>query len=114
MKYTFTIIVTVVILILVLMPGSSIPDSSIPAIDKLVHFLLFTGWTVAVIHDFDTKWYKALIAGLLFALLTEVIQIPIENRTFDVKDLVADGAGVLFGIANATWIIRLTKRVLRR
>lgn len=104
---------TVVILTAVLWPGSQIPTTRLP-IDKLVHFLLFTGWTTAVVHDFNLKWYKALIAGLLFALITELIQIPVEKRTFDVMDLIADGAGVLFGIANSAFIIRITKKVLRR
>jgi hypothetical protein len=57
---------------------------------------------------------KALIGGLLFALLTEVIQIPLEKRSFDVMDLLADSAGVGFGIINSSWIIRLAKKVLRR
>lgn len=113
MKYFFTIAITVVVLTAVLWPGSQIPSTKLP-VDKLVHFLLFTGWTVAITNDFNLKWYKALIAGLLFALLTEVIQIPLEKRSFDLMDVLADGAGVLFGIANAAWIIRITKRVLRR
>jgi hypothetical protein len=29
-------------------------------------------------------------------------------------DLIADGAGVVFGIANSAFIIRITKKVLRR
>jgi len=113
LKYFFTILITVVILVAVLWPGSQIPSTRLP-IDKLVHFLLFTGWTTAIVNDFNPKWYKTLIAGLLFALFTELIQIPIEKRTFDVMDLIADGAGVLFGLANAAFIIRITKRVLRR
>lgn len=105
--------VTVVILTAVLWPGSQIPSTRLP-IDKLVHFILFTAWTSAFILDFNAKWVKALIAGAAFALFTEIIQIPIEKRTFDLNDVLADTAGVLFAIANSTWIIRLTKRVLRR
>lgn len=113
MKYILTIVATVVILTAVLWPGSQIPSTRLP-IDKLVHFVLFTGWTSAFIMDFNAKWVKALIAGIAFALLTEIIQIPIEKRTFDLNDVLADTAGVLFAIANSSWIIRLTKRVLRR
>lgn len=113
MKYLPTIAVTVIILAAVMWPGSQIPVTKLP-IDKLVHFLLFAAWTSAVVLDFDPKWVKALAGGILFALLTEVIQIPLEKRTFDVKDLVADSAGVLFAVANSSWIIRITKRVLRR
>jgi VanZ family protein len=113
LKYLPTIIATVLIVTAVLWPGSQIPTTHWP-IDKLVHFIMFTAWTSAVILDFNAKWVKALIAGLLFALFTELIHIPFEKRSFDLNDLLADAAGVIFGIANAPWIIRLSKRVLRR
>jgi len=112
-KYIVTILATLLVLTAVLWPGSQIPTTKLP-IDKLVHFLLFTGWTSAIILDFNVKWVKALLAGVLFALLTELIQIPLEKRTFDLNDVFADTAGVLFAIANSAWIQRLAKRVLRR
>jgi VanZ family protein len=114
LKYLATILVTVVILTAVLLPGSKIPDTSLPWIDKLVHFILFTSWTVAIVNDFRLKWYMALVAALLFALFTELIQLPVEGRTFDFNDLIADGAGVIFGLANADFIIRITRKLLRR
>lgn len=101
------------ILTAVLWPGSQIPSTKLP-IDKLVHFILFLGWTTAFMVDFNAKWVKALIAGILFALFTEVIQIPLEKRTFDVNDVLADTAGVIFAIANSGFLTRVTKRVLRR
>lgn len=113
MKYFISILATVLVMIAVLLPGSLIPSTRWP-IDKLVHFVMFTGWTSAIILDFNVKWVKALILGLLFALFTEVVQIPIEKRSFDLNDMLADGAGVLFAVANSSWIIRLSKRVLRR
>lgn len=113
MKYILTIIATALVLTAVLWPGSQIPSTKLP-IDKLVHFTMFTGWTSAFILEFEAKWPKALIAGLLFALITELVQIPVEKRAFDVNDLLADGAGVLFAIANSSWIIPLARRVLRR
>lgn len=114
MKYLPTILITVIILTLVLLPGSAIPDTSLPWIDKLVHFVLFTLWTVAIVNDFGLKWYVALIVAMMFAFLTEVIQLPVEGRTFDYNDLIADGAGVIFGLANAGFIIRITRKLLRR
>lgn len=113
MKYLLTILATVVILTAVLWPGSQIPTTKWP-VDKLVHFLLFTGWTTAITHDFNLKWTKALISGVLFALFTELIQIPIEKRSFDLNDILADTAGVLFAIANSSWLIRITEKVLGR
>jgi len=112
-KYIFTIAVTVVILVAVLWPGSQIPSTKWP-VDKLVHFILFTGWTTAIIHDFNLKWVRALIAGVFFAVFTEVIQIAAEDRSFDLKDVIADSAGVLFAVANSGFLVRIAKRVLRR
>ncbi len=86
-----------------------------PAIDKLVHFALFAAWTIAIIYEFDIrKWYVAIFAGLLFALFSELIQIPTDERTFDFNDLIADGAGVIFGYANAGFVIRIAKKMLGR
>jgi len=76
--------------------------------------MLFCGWTTAIMVDFNANWVKAIIGGILFALFTEVIQIPIEKRAFDLNDVLADTAGVLFAIANSTFLVRLAKRVLRR
>lgn len=112
-KYIFTIAVTVVILTAVLWPGSQIPSTKWP-VDKLVHFLLFMGWTTAIMHDFNLKWVRALIAGVIFALFTEVIQLAAEDRSFDFNDLIADSAGVVFAIANSGFLVRIAKRVLRR
>jgi VanZ family protein len=105
---------TVLIIAAILWPGSMLPNTGIPSFDKVVHFGIFLVWTVAIIHDFNLKWYTALTAALLFALLTEVIQLKVEGRTFDVNDLIADAAGAIMGVANAEFIIRITKKVLRR
>ncbi len=105
---------TVVILAVVLWPGSRIPNPGIPAFDKIVHFCMFLVWTVVFAYDSNLKWYTILAIALSLALLTEVIQLGVEGRTFDVNDLLADGAGVVFGLANAAFIIRITKKLLRR
>ncbi len=75
---------------------------------------MFTGWTTAIILDFNPKWVKVLIFGILFAFFTEVIQIPIEKRSFDLNDVLADTAGVIFAVANSSWLVRISKKVLRR
>lgn len=95
-------------------PSSKLPESDLPSIDKLVHVLLFCGWTIAIINDFKLKWYTALTAGLIFAVFTEVIQIPTEDRTFDLNDVAADGAGVILGLLSAQFVIRITRKLLRR
>jgi VanZ family protein len=91
-----------------------LPDPKIPGLDKIVHFCIFLAWTVAIVHDFNLKWFTALAAVVVFAVITEVIQLGVEGRTFDLMDLLADIAGAVFGLANSGFIIRITKKVLRR
>lgn len=114
-KYRFTILMTVMILVAMVWPKSSLPDTGFPATDKIVHFLLFTCWTAALVNEARvTKWWFAVGFGLLMGLCSEMVQIPIEGRTFDWNDLLADGAGVLFGNVNADLFSRLAKKVFRR
>ena len=114
MKYLLTIIMTVIILVAISWPGSHLPDIKIVGFDKIAHFCIFLAWTVAVVHDFNAKWYIALAAALLLALLTEVIQLKVEGRTFDLYDLLADAIGATVGLACSAFIIRITRKVLRR
>lgn len=115
MKYRLTILMTAVIVTAVVWPKSALPDSAFPATDKIVHFLLFTAWTAALVNEARiNKWWLAVGAGLMLGLISELIQIPIEGRTFDWNDVLADGAGVLFGFVNADLFSRLAKKVFRR
>lgn len=113
MKRLPTVIITILVLAAILWPGSLLPDSRILRFDKIAHFGIFLAWTVAIVHDFNLRWYTALGMAVVFALLTEVIQLGVDGRTFDLMDLLADTAGAGFGVANSSWIIRLTKWVLR-
>ena len=80
MKYLLTTLSTLIILLAVLLPGSKVPDVDIVGIDKAAHFILFAMWIIAVRHDFDQgfKWAWALLVGLTFSVMTEVLQITVE------------------------------------
>ena len=108
----FTIIVSILILIAVLIPGSNIPDVNVVGIDKIVHISMFFTWAVAFRFDLKSKfsWKVALISGLSFSLLTEVLQILAEGRSFDLLDIAADGVGLLLGIALSKRILSLIYR----
>lgn len=113
MKYLPTILVTIIIFVLVLWPGSKLPQTQLP-VDKLVHFLLFATWAVAARNDFNWKWFVVLSAGLAVALCSELVQLATKDRSFDTMDLLADSAGLVFGLANADFAIRIVKKLLRR
>jgi VanZ family protein len=114
MKYLLTTLSTLIILVAVLLPGSKVPDVSIVGIDKAAHFVLFAMWTIALRHDFDQgfKWAWALVVGLTFSVLTEVLQITVEGRAPDWLDVIWDAAGLLFGLAFGTMLLSWAGRLI--
>ena len=113
-RYLFTAIVSVLIIIAVLIPGSNIPAVNIVGFDKFVHLGMFATWAVAVRYDLHPKFnrlYLIVLAGLFFSLLTEVLQIQVEGRTFDIYDMVADTAGLLAGLLVSNKILALMNKL---
>lgn len=99
----------VLILFLCTMPGSEIPKISwldkLHA-DKVVHFILFGGTVILLAYGYFKQ--KGQISGrmlfsialvvTLYGLAIEFIQkYLVVNRSFDMLDVVADGAGAIMG-----------------
>lgn len=100
-KVKFTLLVTLLIIIAVLIPGANIPDPGVGGIDKFVHIGMFATWAIAVQYDLNPQRIQFLyvfIAGTTFSLLTEMLQILVEGRTFDLYDIFADFAGLALGL----------------
>jgi VanZ family protein len=99
-----TILVTALILVAVLLPGSSLPDvPGIPGLDKMAHFTLFLMLAVAIQLDFSparlrSLWLTVAVA-LAFSALTEALQLMVDGRSSELVDMLADMAGFLAGIA---------------
>lgn len=94
---------TLLIFILCLWPGRELPHSSIPLIDKWVHFVLFAPFTFLWLTAFGRRDFKSLLAGFgagcATGLLVELLQgaFPALGRSYDLLDIVADGIGSLLG-----------------
>lgn len=114
MKY-ITILVSVLIVTAVLIPGRDLPDVNIGGYDKLIHLVMFATWAVAVRYDFKDRFSLAMIfgAGLLFSLLTEVLQLLVEGRSFDLYDMAADGMGLIVGLLASGALLKLIDRLLK-
>lgn len=91
------------------MPGQAVPHVGMPGIDKLVHFGMFAILTLCFYFEYNTHKrklphfiYTFLMLGG-FGLITEVMQIFADSRSFDLKDLAVDVAGVL--IASSVFIV---------
>lgn len=112
MKF-LTLIVSVLILIAVLIPGSNIPDVNLVGVDKIVHICMFSAWAVAMRFDFPgIKPWLVFILGMLFSLFTEVVQLFAEGRSFDLYDMVSDAVGLVVGLLLAKPVIKLINRIL--
>ena len=113
MKYFSTTAVTILILIAVLIPGSNIPDVGIGGIDKPVHFLMFFTWSVAVRLDFSPNFKRALclLTGIVFSVLTEVLQILVEGRSFDYLDISADTVGLIIGLLSGDYVLKIVLKI---
>lgn len=98
-KYlAFTI--TLIIFLLCTMPSENLPKNE-NFNDKTAHFVVFAGW--AFCWQFAFKNYsKTLILGILYGILIEFWQgsLPVSfHRSFDWYDALADGVGVIIGLA---------------
>jgi glycopeptide antibiotics resistance protein len=106
----FWVIWTVIILFLSLTPGNEIPHFNweIVPFDVIVHLAVYAVLSHSMLvgfnkqRDFPYLRKKASIIVIaittVLGLLLEVMQIAVEGRFFDVKDIIANTIGVLFGV----------------
>ncbi len=104
--WTLTIVCFLAICWLTLAPHP-LPDNDIPLFpgaDKIVHGIMFGGFTLCIILDWErrhgwtkkagpTVWLAPVIASV-FGIVTEILQQEMQaGRSGDVWDLVADVTG---------------------
>ncbi len=113
MKKSFpwrSVLVTILIVIAVIIPGSSIPEltGNWFGIDKIIHFAMFLFWALAIQADFKIVTTKreplAFLCCVGFSLITEVLQLFVETRSFDFFDMVFDCIGFLVGLLPQKYI----------
>lgn len=107
----FTFCWLLLIMLLTLTPGTALPETSLweelISFDKVVHFFLFCVLVLLAIIGFTKQYaYKkvrtqavplALGIGIVYGLLIEVLQIPIEGRYLEVMDMLANTIGCFLG-----------------
>jgi VanZ family protein len=111
---------SLVVLILLSLPGNMLPDEAafkIPNLDKFVHICLFGGfvflWCLYIsCRHFSQKqnlksFFYIFITGVILGITMEYVQkYFIPFRDFELGDIIADmiGAGVAYGICNVMLI----------
>ncbi|MDA1028949.1 MAG: VanZ family protein [Bacteroidetes bacterium] len=104
---------TLLILVLLSIPGKSVPRVAIMEFDKFIHaglfFVLTTLWLRAVAAENVTRALVVLGCIVVFSFASEWYQewLPFD-RTADLFDAVADSIGALIGIL--VWAIAMVKR----
>ena len=114
MKFV-TIVVTLLIVVAVVIPGNDLPDVDIGGYDKVIHLGMFAVWAISVRYDFKTRpsrCYLIFLAGVLFSVLTEILQLPVEGRSFDLYDMAADAAGLLTGLLMSGPVLRVVRKFI--
>jgi len=115
-KIYIPVIWTLVILVLLSLPGSMLPDEhaiKIPHLDKVVHISLFGIFVFLWCFYFNCKkmplkklllifFYIFILAVIIGTGMEFVQKYFIPNRSFDEGDIIADmiGAGFAYGICN--------------
>ncbi len=112
MKFA-TLIVSFLIVIAVLIPGPNLPDVSIGGFDKVFHIAMFGLWAVAVQYDFRTRqvtFWAVILTGILFSVITELLQLLVAGRSYDLYDMVADLIGLVAGFFLGGKIVKLLRK----
>ncbi len=107
--YKFTILLTILILIVILMPGGNVPEVKVEGFDKVVHLGMFGALTLCFYYEYNEykgrlpHFIYTFLTVALFGLATEVMQLFADKRSFDLRDLLADSVGIL--LASIVFII---------
>lgn len=91
------IVSILLILIVTLTPGNGKILGNY--LDKVVHFVVFFFLSINICFKFqkNEKLIEVMFWGILFGLLTEVIQQFIPGRNMDHYDGIADSLGIIIG-----------------
>jgi len=84
------------ILVLSLMPPSSIPKSSIMGIDKVAHLIFYFVFVWFCMVGWHVPLSNALFLAVSYGIVIEILQHALTTqRQFDIYDIIANSLGAL-------------------
>lgn len=90
-----------------LVPTPDVAPTLYPGLDKIVHLCLFAGLGGIGAWSLPDRLIGVAVGGMMFGLATELGQMLVPTRSFELLDLAADVAGVVLGILVSRWSPRL-------
>ncbi len=109
-KPYFAIIATLVLAILCFMPSENIPDVTS---DKTAHFVSFAVLSFIWLL-YSKKTLIAVLSCVAFGVFIEMVQYILPknfHRGYEVKDMIADAAGVIIGLVLFLMVNPLIKKL---
>ncbi len=96
----------VLILVLTLTPGASVPDYKLFSYDKLGHLAIFSilaflmsSGIYAKNGQMSKSIQLSLLPVIIYGMLIEIIQDYIPGRSMELLDLLANSSGSILGIS---------------
>ena len=104
-----SILWALIILLASTLPGSELPKTQIPGIDKFIHILFYVVLVfllqIALVKQFifsSKRYYAGTISASIsffYGVFIEMLQYHlIDGRSFEILDVLANGIGCLLGI----------------
>jgi VanZ family protein len=100
----------VIILLLTLAPGKTLPNVPIFGIDKIVHFIIFGLLLFLSLYSNKNRYNRkialsSLIICIGYGIIIEFIQEYIPGRSFSIYDILANSIGVGLGYLFFQWVV---------
>jgi VanZ family protein len=110
----------IVIACLLLVPGSILETDWLDLpfrVDGIVHASLFFVLALLVQRAMGSRRRSALaptlFGGIAYALLLEILQIPVPRRSFELVDVFASGLGIMAAFAARAVVVRFRQNKLQ-
>lgn len=92
------IVYFIAIIVLAILPGV-VESGALIASDKVWHFAEFFIFGILLLltsffFELHDKYLTCFVIAMFAILVSEIVQIPVAGRTFSVKDMIADMAGI--------------------
>ncbi|MDR1591767.1 MAG: VanZ family protein [Prevotellaceae bacterium] len=119
-RYIIVSTIALAVVMLSVIPVTSLPDAGGIFLDKMVHTVMYAGLTLAFCFDLTRNSNRRLtvkqfvgvfLFGVIFGLIIELLQSVIPYRSADFQDCLANAIGAFIGSCTGKYIFKPNKKV---